>query len=498
MLPSRSEDVIAALVRDELLHESAEDLYENAATAYFTSLLDGTLVRVNETLLRWTGYAREELVAQKRLHDLLPPGARIYYETHYAPLLQMQGEVREIAVELVRADGTRLPVLMNSRLVTDETGTPRIVRTTAFDASERRRYERELLAARADAESRARAALALAHVTEGVVLIGEDEDVQLMNPAAESIFGIAAADAVTHPGVEVLRGWREIKARVTTARDEDAVNAQVVPVLHDEREQWLSVAATRANSATVYAIRDVTGEHRLDQMRSDLVAIVSHELRTPLTGALGAAQTLHGRYDDLTDERRRTLVSMIVEQSQRLADVLDQILLASQIEKNVFDPEMRTFDCVDVLDAVISGIAADERRRLVLEADTGAVVRADRDRLRQVIANLVDNALKYSDGAVRVGVVVRALAVRITVSDDGPGIPDVDQDRVFEKFFRLDPAQQTGVGGTGLGLYIARELTQRMGGRIGFLPRERGTTIFTDVPRPELARPSTDRTRPRP
>jgi PAS domain S-box-containing protein len=486
MLPSRSEDVIAALVRDELLHESAEDLYENAATAYFTSLLDGTLVRVNRTLLRWTGYAREELVAQKRLYDLLPPGARIYYETHYAPLLQMQGEVREIAVELVRADGTRLPVLMNSRLVTDETGTPRIVRTTAFDASDRRRYERELLAARADAESRARAALALAHVTEGVVLIGEDEDVQLMNPAAESIFGIAAADAVTHPGVEVLRGWREIKARVTTARNEDAVDAQVVAVLHGEREQWLSVAATRANSATVYAIRDVTGEHRLDQMRSDLVAIVSHELRTPLTGALGAAQTLHGRYDDLTDERRRTLVSMIVEQSQRLADVLDQILLASQIEKNVFDPEMRTFDCVDVLDAVISGIGADERRRLVLEADTGAVVRADRDRLRQVIANLVDNALKYSDGAVRVGVVVRALAVRITVSDDGPGIPDVDQDRVFEKFFRLDPAQRTGVGGTGLGLYIARELTQRMGGRIGFLPRERGTTIFTELPRPEL------------
>jgi len=485
MPPSRSENLIAELVRDELLHESAEDLYENAATAYFTSLLDGTLVRVNGTLLRWTGYEREDLVARKRLHDLLPPGARIYYETHYAPLLQMQGEVREIALELVRADGTRLPVLMNSTLVTDETGTPRIVRTTAFDASERRRYERELLSARTDAESRARAALALAHVTEGVVLIGEDEDVQLMNPAAERIFGTAAATAVTHPAVEVLRGWAEIKARVTIARDDDAVGAQVVTILDGEREQWLSVAATRAAAATVYTIRDVTGEHRLDQMRSDLVAIVSHELRTPLTGALGAAQTLQGRYDDLPDERRRALVSMIVEQSKRLADVLDQILLASQIEKNVFDCETRTFDCIDVLDAVVSGVTPDERRRIVLEARAGAVVRADRDRLRQVIANLVDNALKYSDGAVRVGVIVRELAVRITVSDDGPGIPSVDRDRVFEKFFRLDPAQWSGVGGTGLGLYIARELTQRMGGRIGFLARERGTTIFTDVPRPE-------------
>jgi signal transduction histidine kinase len=127
----------------------------------------------------------------------------------------------------------------------------------------------------------------------------------------------------------------------------------------------------------------------------------------------------------------------------------------------------------------------DERRRIVLGARVGALVRADRDRLRQVMANVVDNALKYSDGAVRVEVIVRELAVRITVSDEGPGIPSVDRDRVFEKFFRLDPAQRTGVGGTGLGLYIARELTQRMGGRIGFLRRERGTTIFTDVPRPE-------------
>jgi len=485
MLPSRSEDLIAELVRDEILHETAEDLYENAATAHFTSLLDGTFVRVNGTLLRWTGYAREELVARKRLHDLLPPGARIYYETHYAPLLQMQGEVREIAVELVRADGTRLPVLMNSTLVSDNTGTPRIVRTTAFDASERRRYERELLNARADAESRARAALALAHVTEGVVLIGEDEDVQLMNPAAERIFGIAAAAAETHPAAEVLRGWREIRARVTSAPGDGVYDAQIVPIRHGDREQWLSVAATRASAATVYTVRDVTGEHRLDQMRSDLVASLSHELRTPLTGALGAAQTLDGRYDDLPDEQRRLLVAMLVEQSQRLANVLDQILLASQIDENAFDPDTRTVDAADVLDAVVGGLAPDDRRRIVVEADAGALVRSDLDRLRQVVANLVDNALKYSDGAVHVTVTVRELAVRIAVSDDGSGISDVDQERVFEKFFRLDPRQRTGVGGTGLGLYISRELTQRMGGRIGFLPRERGTTIFVDVPRPE-------------
>jgi PAS domain S-box-containing protein len=476
---------VSDVVPEELLRESAEDLYENAPAAYLTSLPDGTLVRVNQTLLRWTGYEREELIGRKRLHDLLPPGARIYYETHYAPLLQMQREVREIALELLRADGTRLPVLMNSTLVADETGRPRAVRTTAFNASERRRYERELLAARADAESRARAAHALEHIAEGVVLIGDDGGVQLMNHAAERIFDISAAAAVARQATEVLVGWDAITTSVTIAGDDQAQGADVVTVRHNDREVWLSVTAAHAGAAVVYTIRDVTAEHRLDQVRSDLVAIVSHELRTPLTGALGAAQTLQGRYDDLPEAQRLMLVSMIVEQSQRLEKVLDQILLTSQIDENVFDAHVQSFDCTEVLDAVVRGVSSDDQPRIVVEAKTGLVVRADLDRLRQVVANLVDNALKYSRGPVRLAATIREITVRITVSDDGPGIPEPDRDRVFEKFFRLDPAQRSGVGGTGLGLYVARELTQRMDGRIGLLPRGRGTTFFVDLPRAE-------------
>jgi signal transduction histidine kinase len=255
-----------------------------------------------------------------------------------------------------------------------------------------------------------------------------------------------------------------------------------VPVRHGERELWLSVAAARAGSATVYTVRDVTGEHRLDQIRSDLVAIVSHELRTPLTGALGAAQTLRAHYDTLPDEQRQMLVSMIVEQSQRLEHVVDRILLASQIDEDVFDADMQSVDCNDILDAVVRGVVSDDLPRIAVDATASVAVRADPERLRQVVANLVDNALKYSAGAVRLATAQRDLTVRITVSDEGPGIPDEDRDRVFEKFFRLDPAQRSGVDGTGLGLYIARELTQRMGGRIGLVPREQGTTFFLDLP----------------
>jgi sigma-B regulation protein RsbU (phosphoserine phosphatase) len=133
---------------EQLPEDSAEDLFEDAPCGYLSTLPDGTIVRVNRTFERWTGLRREELVGTRRFQELLSPGGRIYHETHYAPLLRMQGSVREIAVEIVRADGTRLPALINSVLRSDEQGRPQRVRTTVFDATERRSYEDELLRAR--------------------------------------------------------------------------------------------------------------------------------------------------------------------------------------------------------------------------------------------------------------------------------------------------------------------------------------------------------------
>ncbi|MDQ3739512.1 MAG: SpoIIE family protein phosphatase, partial [Actinomycetota bacterium] len=122
--------------------ESAEDLLEHAPCGYLSTRLDGTIVRVNRTFEEWTGLRREELVGRRRFQDLLPAGGRIYHDTHYAPLLQMQGWVRAIAVEVVRADGSRLPALVNSVVREGH------VRTVVFDATDRRRYEEELLRGR--------------------------------------------------------------------------------------------------------------------------------------------------------------------------------------------------------------------------------------------------------------------------------------------------------------------------------------------------------------
>jgi serine/threonine-protein kinase RsbW len=133
--------------------EDPESLYDNAPCGYLSTLPDGTIVKVNKTFLAWTGYARNELIGRRRFRDLLSGGARIYHETHYAPLLRMQDEVHELALDIVCTDGRRLPALVNSVLARDDQGQPRVIRTTVFDATERRGYERELVLARRSAEA---------------------------------------------------------------------------------------------------------------------------------------------------------------------------------------------------------------------------------------------------------------------------------------------------------------------------------------------------------
>lgn len=135
-----------------LLEDNIEDLYDHAPCGNLSTLLDGTIVKINATLLGWLGLERDQLVGRRRFTDLLTVGGRIYHETHFAPLLQMQGEVGGIALDLRTSDGGRFPVLVSSVVRTGQDGQPQLIRTTVFDARDRRAYEQELLRARRVAE----------------------------------------------------------------------------------------------------------------------------------------------------------------------------------------------------------------------------------------------------------------------------------------------------------------------------------------------------------
>jgi sigma-B regulation protein RsbU (phosphoserine phosphatase) len=153
-----------------LVEDDPEELYENAPCAYVSTLVDGTIVKVNDTLLAWTGYDRDDLVGRRRFQSLLATGGRIFYETHLAPALRLQGLVREIALELLTSDGRTLPVIVNSIVKRDATGAPEVVRTAMFDARERRAYETELLLARRRAEASEARVQALAATLQSTLL----------------------------------------------------------------------------------------------------------------------------------------------------------------------------------------------------------------------------------------------------------------------------------------------------------------------------------------
>ncbi|MFJ8750140.1 PP2C family protein-serine/threonine phosphatase [Streptomyces sp. NPDC102441] len=166
-----------------LLEDSVEDLYENAPCGYLSTLMDGRIAKVNGTLLRWLGHRREDLVGHRHFSDLLTIGGRLYHETHYSPLLRMQGEVNGIALELKAADGTRLPVLVTSTVKKDDDGEPLLIRTTLLDARDRRAYERELLRARQEAE----------HDRERLQRLATTLQRTLIPPAIEPVPGMEVA-----------------------------------------------------------------------------------------------------------------------------------------------------------------------------------------------------------------------------------------------------------------------------------------------------------------
>ena len=239
--------------------DSAEDLYDNAPCGYLSSLADGTIVKVNQTFLTWTGYRREDLVGRVRFQELLTVGGQIYYETHYGPLLSMQGEAREVALEVVRADGRRLPALVNSVVRRDEAGGTAFVRTAVFDASDRRAYERELLDARRRAEeSEARARL-------------------LARTLQQSLLPPALPDV---PGLEVAAAYRPAGSGDEVGGDfydvfETRSGAWVV-VVGDVRGKGAEAAAVTAlarYTLRATAIRDAAPTRILD----DLNEVLLHE-----------------------------------------------------------------------------------------------------------------------------------------------------------------------------------------------------------------------------
>ena len=208
---------------------------------------------------------------------------------------------------------------------------------------------------------------------------------------------------------------------------------------------------------------------RLSQLRADFVSLVSHELRSPMAAVIGAARTLQDRWRMLTAAQRESFLALIGDETTRLADLVADVLDTSRIEAGTFSYRFEEVDLGRVVDEAVEVAALAQQEVPVVASVRGAlpVIRGDRARLRQVLGNLIENAVKYSPegGEVRISAVAANGTVRIAVRDAGPGIPRDQQSRIFEKFGRVD-IEGGSKPGTGLGLFIARSIAEAHGGSL--------------------------------
>jgi PAS domain S-box-containing protein len=345
-----------------------------------------------------------------------------------------------------------------------------------------------------EVEERADAARVLTYVGDGVFLLDRAGVVRLWNPAAESITGLTAPGVVGHPVAEAIPGWQALVDRIPVVSSNEPGRAETVPVETSKGERWISISGVEFFGGTVYAFRDVTEERRLDELKAEFVATASHELRTPLAAVYGAAQTLR-RHDFVLDEAGRDrFLSLIVDESERLGRIVSEILLANQLDADRLDVSREPFDPADLVERVVDSVRTHTPPGVTIDINSPPsvpLVGADRDRARQVLVNLLENAIKYSPdgGGIEVGLDSGHGMVSFSVSDEGLGIPADYHERIFEKFYRLDPDMTRGVGGTGLGLYICSELVSRMGGSIWVDSVEgKGSSFTFELPmaEPEL------------
>jgi PAS domain S-box-containing protein len=338
-------------------------------------------------------------------------------------------------------------------------------------------------------QQRDRAARVLSHLGEGVFLVDSGGIVRLWNAAAETITGLTEQQASGAPIETALPNWSSAAPRIPIFEADGRSRPETIPFEIAGRELWLSIAGVEFSDGTIYAFRDATSEHRLEAIRVEFVATVSHELRTPLAALHGAALTLTQRGHQLTPETKDRLMRMISAQSKRLAGLVEDILLAGQLDAGTLRVEREPFSAVAVARAAVDEARARAAHKSMLRISTSddlPRVLGDEGRTHQILANLIDNAVKYSPAGSRVDVAVQREhgRVRFSVRDRGPGIPAGEREHVFEKFYRLDPDHHHGVGGSGLGLYICRQLVASMQGRIWVEspPQQQGSTFAFDLP----------------
>jgi two-component system phosphate regulon sensor histidine kinase PhoR len=306
-----------------------------------------------------------------------------------------------------------------------------------------------------------------------VAVVSGTERLVFANPGFAENLELDVSPAEGSAFVEVVRQTELLEAVRRVLGGEQRVQAEIATGTLRQHHFAATVAAVRAGdtSGAVVVLHDITELRKLERVRRDFVANVSHELRTPLTAIQGFAETLlAGAVDD--PQNRTHFLEIILDHSRRLARLTEDLLMLSKMDAERLELEIRRISVTQLIESCLETSqhrAAKKDLRISLNVPKHLPeIAGDRRRLGEVLQNLLDNAIQYtpSSGQIIVSADAADSEVVLTVSDTGIGIPQSDQPRIFERFYRVDVARSREAGGTGLGLAIAKHLVEAHGGRL--------------------------------
>ena len=346
----------------------------------------------------------------------------------------------------------------------------------------------------------ARAEAIVRDIRDGIITFTQSGKLLSFNPGAERIFGYGLAEVLDTPVSRLFKHGdepRDDPALTISRLQQTAAKGSAPLELEGVRKDGsrvpieLTLSSGKSGSRTVYTglVRDISEREEMDRMKKEFISTVSHELRTPLTSINASIGLLSdGVMGELPPETREML-AIARSNSDRLLRLINDILDIEKIESGQVEYELQVLEVRPLVEQALASARATADPLSVSfsvhDSAPGARIRTDADRLLQVLTNLLSNATKFSPrgGVVGVTIARRDGSIRMSVSDEGPGIPESFRQRVFQKFAQADASDRRQKGGTGLGLSICKAILEQLGGQIDFETKSgKGTTLFFDLP----------------
>jgi PAS domain S-box-containing protein len=456
----------------------AEALYQDAPCGYLSFLPDGTIIKINRTMLKWLEYTDEEAISKMKISELLSTGGKLYYQMFYYPLILLKGTVNEISFDICRKNGSRFPALLNSIAIKNDEGHILAVNVVINDITDRKKYETELLRAKQLAEAeKVKFEFVSDFIPEMIWGASADGRINYFNKRFMDNFEVNATTPFwknlirhIHPDDRVgsLSAWAEA---MRNGADFD-IQLRLRNKLGLFSWYLLKGLPYREVDGTISRWLGSClniNSHVLELGQKDeFISIASHELKTPITSLKLTLQVLERiRLEGIPDK-----YSKLIQQSGRsmtkIVTLVDELLNVNRLNGGQMVLNKTEFNVMDMLEDSCHHVRAEGRYNLLVSGDRSAMVIGDDHRIDQVVVNFVNNAIKYAPDSLTIilNVSVRNGMAKIEVIDKGPGIPQEKLPHLFERYYRADHAGMQ-YSGLGLGLYISAEIVKRHGGKIG-------------------------------